>query len=86
MSKIPAIPDFIDDTQSIGAALRVAKQAIEIIGGQGAGQSLGAPEVFVQENEPKPARMTVFKLGDQWINPVSRKLYFWDGREWQSLV
>jgi hypothetical protein len=86
MSKIPAIPDFTEDVQSIAAALRVVKQAIQVIGGQGVTQSLGAPEVFVQENEPKPSRLGVFKLGDLWVNPVSQKLYFWDSRQWQSLV
>ena len=86
MSKIPAIPDFTDDPQSIGTALRVVKQAVEIVGGQRQGQSLGAPQVFVQANEPAVTRLTSFNLGDQWINNATDQMSYWNGQQWKLLV
>lgn len=86
MSKIPAIPDFTDDPQSLGAALRALKQAVEIIGGLRQGQSLGAPQVFVQPVEPTVSRLTSFSRGDQWINDDTDQMYYWDGRQWKLLV
>lgn len=86
MSKLPTVPDFTDDPQSIGTALRAVKQAVEIIGGQRQGQSLGAPQVFVQPNEPRPARLTAFNIGDQWINDATDQMSYWNGREWKLLL
>lgn len=86
MSKLPAIPDFTDDPQSLGTALRTVKQAVEIIGGQRQGQSLGAPQVFVQPVEPALSRLTSFNRGDQWINDDTDQMYYWNGRQWKPLV
>jgi len=86
MSKLPTIPDFTDEPQSIGTALRTVKQAVEIIGGQRQGQSLGAPQMFVQPNEPTISRLTSFSRGDQWINDATDQMYYWDGRQWKLLV
>ena len=86
MSKLPAIPDFTDEPQSLGTALRTVKQAVEIIGGQRQGQSLGAPQVFVQPVEPTTSRLTSFNRGDQWINDDTDQMYYWDGRQWKPLV
>jgi len=86
MSKLPAIPDFVDEPGSIGTAVRAIKQVVEILSGQRQGQSLGAPSVFVQEYEPKGDLITSFKKGDQWINPLTKKMSFWDGRLWVELA
>lgn len=86
MSKLPNVPDFTDDPQSMSTALRAVKQAVEIIGGQRQGQSLGAPQVFVQENEPTFSPSTTFSIGDQWIKPSARVMSFWDGRQWLALA
>jgi hypothetical protein len=86
MSNLPAIPDFLDDLQSQGATLRAMKQAVEIIGGQRQGQSLGAPQMFIQPNEPVQSRLTSFKRGDQWINDETDQMYYWTGQQWKQLV
>ena len=86
MSKFPTIPDFTENLQSMGTALRAMKQVIEIVGGQRQGQSLGAPQVFVQENEPTLSPSTSFSTGDQWIKPSTRVMSFWDGRQWLALA
>lgn len=86
MSKLPNIPDFIDEPQSMGTSLRAVKQAVEIIGGQRQGPSLGAPQIFVQENEPVTSRVTQLSLGDLWIDPVAKKFYFYAGQFWVALI
>lgn len=86
MSKLPAIPDFLDELQSLGTTLRAVKQAVEIIGGQRQGQSLGAPQVFVQPNEPAQSRLTSFSRGDQWIKDDTDQMYYWTGQQWKLLV
>lgn len=86
MSKLPTVPDFTDDPQSLGTALRAVKQAVEIIGGQRQGKSLGAPQVFVQAYEPTQSRLTILNLGDQWINDETDKMFYWNGRQWKLLV
>jgi hypothetical protein len=85
MSNLPTIPDFTDDAASIGTALRAMKQVVEIIAGQRQGPSFGAPQVFVQELEPVTSRVTSFKTGDLWVNILTTKLFYWDGRLWQQL-
>lgn len=83
MSNLPTIPDFTDEPSSIGTALRAVKQVVEIVSGQRQGPSYGAPQMFVQENEPVTSRVTSFKTGDFWINTATKKLNYWDGQQWQ---
>lgn len=86
MSNLPTIPDFIDEPASIGTTLRAMKQAVEIIGGQRQGASYGAPQMFVQETQPIPSRVTSFKIGDLWINTLTKKLNYWSGVQWEELT
>lgn len=86
MSKLPTIPDFVNDPASMSVALRAVKEAVEILGGQRQGQSVGAPQMFVQESEPQRGVAATYKLGDMWINPVAKKLYFWTGTVWVALI
>lgn len=86
MSKLPTIPDFVNDPASMSVALRAVKEAVEILGGQRQGQSVGAPQMFVQEAEPERGRANAFKTGDLWINPVAKKLYFFSGQVWVALI
>jgi hypothetical protein len=86
MSKLPTIPDFIDDLPSHGATLRSMKQAVEIIGGQRQGESLGAPQMFIQSYEPTLSRLTSFKRGDLWVNDSTDKMSYWNGQQWKLLV
>jgi hypothetical protein len=83
VSNLPTIPDFTDDPTSIATALRAVKQVVEIISGQRQGPARGAPQMFVQENEPITSRVTSFKIGDFWINTLTKELHYWDGVQWQ---
>lgn len=86
MSKLPSIPDFVETLDGVSTTLRAVKGAVEIIGGQRHGQSLGAPSMFVQEEAPQNARQALVSLGDLWIRPSTRVMSFWDGREWTPLA
>lgn len=77
------IPEFTSEPESMATSLRVAKDILEDLTGQRRGQGVGVPRMFVQLERPLASAER--KLGDLWINPVERKLYFWDGRLWQPL-
>lgn len=86
MSSRAAIPDFTDgDIRSMSTTLRAMKQEIETLSGARQGQSKGAPSVFLQEREPSRTLATVFKQGDFWINPTTKKLSFYNGNFWVQL-
>ena len=87
MSRVPTIPDF-DETvpQSIGAAVRTLKQAMEIIGGLRQGEALGSPLVFVQANQPMVAQENSLRRGDLWIDDSVNKLNFWSGTNWVRML
>lgn len=86
MSKYPTIPDFNESPASMATALRAMKDSIEQLTGLRQGQSLGAPQVFVQEQAPSAVRGGTFSPGDFWIRPSTRTLSFWNGREWASVA
>jgi hypothetical protein len=86
MSNLPTIPEFTNDLASIATALRAIKQSVEIIAGQRQGDSLGAPQMFVQENEPRVSRSVSFKRGDLWINTFTKRLHYWTGQFWEELL
>lgn len=86
MSKLPTIPDFAETLDGVSTTVRAIKGAVEILGGQRQGQSLGAPAMFVQEQEPAPSRLTSFSLGDLWIKPSTRVMSYWDGAQWTALA
>lgn len=82
MSKLPAIPDFTDDVQSIGNALRAVKEAIETLAGQRGIKSLGAPQVYVQDRAPVRRNQADLSVGDLWITASPVTVSFWDGGTW----
>lgn len=86
MSKYPTIPDFLASVESMFPAVRALKASMEQITGQRQGQSLGAPDMFLQEGAPASARPENLKAGDLWIKPSTRKMSYWDGREWVELL
>lgn len=86
MSKLPSVPDFTNEPESIGTAVRALKGGYEIMTGQTQGESLGAPQMFVQEVMPTLSRLTYFKTGDLWIKPSTRVMSYFDGREWVQLA
>lgn len=86
MSDRNVIPEFTSDPESIAVSLRVAKDVLEGLTGQRRGEGVGSPRMFVQITRPDPRVGVTLKLGDLWIHPTDRKLYFWDGRLWQSIV
>lgn len=86
MSNRNAIPEFTSDPESIATALRAVKEMLEELTGQRPGQSIGAPRVFVQPARPDPRAGVQIKPGDLWIQPSGRRLYFWDGRIWQTFL
>lgn len=85
MSKFPAIPDFSNDIESMGTSLRAAKQTLEILAGQRQGESLGAPQVFVQSQAPALASRGANKRGDLWIDTSDDSLNYWNGTTWKKL-
>lgn len=87
MSRIPTIPDFDErNLQSVGAALRAVKQAMEIVGGLRQGEALGSPAVFVQQNQPAITQEGTLRRGDLWIDDSVNKLNFWDGVKWVRML
>ena len=87
MSKVPTIPDF-DETvpSSVGAALRTLKMAMEIVGGLRQGEALGAPLIFVQQNQPMVGQESSLRRGDLWIDDSVNKMNFWSGEAWVRLL
>lgn len=69
----------------MNAALRTVKMALEILGGLRQGQSLGAPVVFVQGAAPDDRLNTQLRIGDQWINTTTDRMYYWTGDVWKIL-
>jgi hypothetical protein len=86
MSRQNSIPEFTDDPQSMATTLRAVKELVEGMLGQRRGQGLGAPHVFIEIQRPDPRAGLEVKKGDFWIQPIERKLYFWDGRLWQPFA
>lgn len=86
MSNLNTIPDFTSDPESIATAVRAMKELLEDLTGQRRGQGQGAPRVFVQTLRPDTRAGAEIKPGDFWIQPAERKLYFWDGRLWQTFA
>jgi hypothetical protein len=86
LSKFPAIPDFMNTPESIGESVRAIKISVELLTGQRQGESIGAPDMFVQVNTPAFGPQTQFRVGDLWINPEAKTLLFWDGQQWQAFV
>lgn len=86
MSKIPSIPEFTNSPDDLSTALRAVKQVVEQITGQRQGESKGAPQVFVQATEPKPALRISYKTGDFWIDTSTNTLKYWTGSNWQALA
>jgi hypothetical protein len=76
MPDMPSIPVPVHgDDSSVHETLMALKQTAEImIGTRG-----GAPttRTFVQEGIPK-----AFVVGDQWIQPSSGKMSYWNGNQW----
>lgn len=85
MSRIPTIPDFNMTLEQHDATLRTIKQALEVLGGLRQGESQGAPLVFVQGFEPDRVAESIYRIGDQWINTTTDRLYYWDGNVWKIL-
>lgn len=86
MSRLPTIPDFANDIESMSTALRTVKMAIEILGGMQQGESVGAPMAYVQAYAPDAERNGVLRVGDQWINTTDNTLLYWTGDVWRKIV
>ncbi len=86
MSRLPTIPEFVNTPQEMSAALRAVKQILEPIAGLRQGESLGAPQVFVQATQPSPTLARTFKAGDFWIDTSTNTLRYWTGTAWQSFA
>lgn len=67
------------------AALRTIKQALEILGGLRQGESNGAPLIFVQGFEPSRVAISIYRVGDQWIDTTTDTMKYWDGVKWKPL-
>jgi hypothetical protein len=87
VSRLPTIPDFNDTLVSITAALRTLKLGMEILGGLRPGaESLGAPLIHVQSQQPRIAMDTSRRTGDLWIDTDTNQMNYWDGKGWRRVT
>lgn len=86
MSKYPTIPDFTDDLRSLATAARAMKDTVEQLAGHRQSRSVGAPQMYIQEETPTRERQTVFGEGDLWIKPSTRVMSYWNTVEWVALA
>lgn len=86
MSRLPTIPEFVSTPEEMSAALRAVKQILEPLAGLRQGDSLGAPQVFVQALEPTLALALSYKAGDFWIDTSTNTLRYWNGTAWQAFA
>jgi hypothetical protein len=76
---MPSIPIPIKgDNDSMHQTAMALKQATEML----MGTRGGAPvtRTYVQEDMP-----AAINSGDQWIQPSSNKMSYWDGSRWQQI-
>jgi hypothetical protein len=86
MSNFPTIPEFTNSLEELSTAVRALKQSVELLAGLRQGEALGAPQMFVQNEEPNRGKQGLYKKGDIWINTTTNRLYFWTGSVWQISI
>jgi hypothetical protein len=83
VSRFPAIPEPSDLPSTI-MAVRAMKDIVEQLAGQRQGNSLGAPQVFLQSTAPQPGARVVLGRGDIWFSDPG--MSYWDGQRWVQLI
>ena len=87
MARLPTIPDFTTDANSMNAGLRAVKLAIEILGGMRQGESFGAPLTFVQGSRPQQDHEGSLRTGDRWIDTTTDYEYYWSAAgDWRRIL
>ena len=85
-NRFPSIPEFTKDPESMVAAMRAMKEALEQLTGQRTGGQVGYVAKFSGARAPSQDGKNQIGPGDTWFNEATAALYVWTGKTWKLVI